>query len=104
MTTDTTHTPGPWIIEAPSDYAIRDKANGFLIARCPYNHSEGASDERRESTANARLIAAAPELLQALKDALYCLETVAKNEGFDIEVGVVPQARAAIAKATGRES
>jgi hypothetical protein len=43
------------------------------------------------------------ELLEALKAAFYCLETVAENEGFDTSVGVVPQARAAIANAERRK-
>ena len=51
-----------------------------------------------ESMANARLIAAAPELLAALECALEWLEQ------WDAENDLVPAARAAIAKATGESA
>jgi hypothetical protein len=53
---------------------------------------EGRSDA--EILANARLIAAAPDLLEALKDVLPELESIGPLEKFE-------RARAAIARATG---
>ncbi len=65
---------------------------------------------REELESNARLIAAAPDLLAALKFALRALENLHqaqqwdKKEGREIDGGVnaESQARAAIAKAEGR--
>ncbi len=62
-------------------------------------HSPGTSNGPTE--ANARLIAAAPELLKALKDATFALALLTS-----IDVGhqkYLNAARAAIAKAEGRE-
>jgi hypothetical protein len=64
------HTPGPW--EIANDmygignmkvYGVECKQNGIRqpIANCGW-------DDRGESEANARLIAAAPEMLEALED------------------------------------
>lgn len=52
------HTPGPWAVGYPDDQTIR--ADGLRVAsvECP----------RKEWRANARLIAAAPDMLQALRD------------------------------------
>jgi hypothetical protein len=53
MTTQAKHTPGPWSIEAVKDY-MRP-------------HDTGIDSEIPESIANAHLIAAAPEMLEALR-------------------------------------
>ena len=53
--------------------------------------------QSREAHANARLIAAAPELLDAL------IDMVEATTGVD-QASAVNQARAAIAKATGKTS
>lgn len=86
------HAPGPWIAwHAPDDggeYAIR-AATGIHVALTVGN--------TRTETANARLIAAAPELLEALKETLMLLQT------FSPEGSGVESARAAIAKATGQQ-
>ena len=70
----------PWNVRGPKG----------LVARMVY---ERASD--REGNANARLIAAAPELLEAL-------ELIA-NTGMDARQCMLT-ARAAIAKATGEQT
>lgn len=49
-----------------------------------------------EVEANARLIAAAPDLLYALEEALHLIETLTPLEGSTVRI-----VRAAIAKATG---
>ena len=83
------HTPGPWAIyvNAPSDIVIRKMSkDGYelcSIARVSSGY------------ANARLIAAAPELLEALQSVLdNCLD----SEGL---CAAHAKARAAIAKAKG---
>lgn len=60
-----THTPGPW---------RADGEDVFSGHTCQATHIANANPIRdmfrRTAEANARLIAAAPELLEALKDAL----------------------------------
>ena len=51
-----------------------------------------------EVEANSRLIAAAPDLLYALEEALHLIETLTPLEGSTVRI-----VRAAIAKATGEQ-
>ena len=82
------HTPGPWKVDRPY---IRGA--GRAIATL-----ESGRDEV-EDAANARLIAAAPELLEAL-EAAYLVLTPQKSR-FEKYVDAVTLARAALAKARG---
>jgi len=94
------HTPGPWTAIGPAVYFPAHtnpmETGGFDISNCP--HSE----------ANARLIATAPELLEALQEALAAL---ADNVGmqdtyidFDQVRNAKAKASASIAKAIGQAS
>lgn len=71
----TNHTPGPWVAES-FDRFVREEATGGTIARVCEN--DGHTDEKARRAmpfkANARLIAAAPEMYEALKWALARLE------------------------------
>ena len=83
------HTPGPWAIGLETD---ENDGHGQIIS------PEGehiASVSMYPIVANARLLAAAPELLEA------CKAMLAADDELDYPV-VVKQARAAIAKAEGR--
>lgn len=100
-----TYTPGPWTIAETVKTARIDGAR--LIRPVDHkNYQHGATAILSTSEADARLIAAAPELLEALLDALPYIEDVlaapAQLAGF--KPGVVQKhaqkARAAIAKAT----
>ena len=90
---NTKHTPGPWRVQRqnPSpttgEWMISGANPGYLaeVRDC------GSGDVQ----ANARLIAAAPDLLDALKDALCALECCGKD------YPAASKAKAAIAKATG---
>jgi hypothetical protein len=90
------HTPGPWTADKLQD---RDTfnifANGFVSAMCQVSRMENStrSTSGNETAANARLIAAAPELLEFAKEWL-------DRQGTD-ENYMVMKARAAIAKAKG---
>lgn len=87
----THHTPGPWFTEALSTIghcAIVD-ADGFTIA-----------NPSPMGQANARLIAAAPDLLAALQSALDQLSALSFAD--DRIVYARERARAAIARATGQ--
>lgn len=78
-----THTPGPWFTRHNAKSATVGTASGCIVAKT--------------TDADARLIAAAPELLAALK------ENVRKYESADSdEPPYMERARAAIAKAEGK--
>ena len=87
------HTPGPWFTSSRSDGGIGPKSNNedqsFNIV-IPVAYIE-AFDWPGSFAHNARLIAAAPELLEALQ---YAVKQVP-------ELATVPGIAAAIAKATG---
>ena len=77
------YTPGPWRYREGALVIFPNNAGGFCICNCP------------DAEANARLVAAAPDLLEAL-------ERIAEVcNGYDLEAGwACKHARAAIAKAT----
>ncbi len=79
------HTPGPWIVGISEDFS------GWPMFRL--RDMENSDPNAREAQANARLIAAAPDLLAACESALALLG----NPGDDGPVSTA--LRAAIAKA-----
>jgi hypothetical protein len=108
--TETKHTPGPWRVSegmTPDTLLVRDDEHGIAQVWAAYKPDGPLEVGTKE--ANARLIAAAPELLEALR---YLLNTdnVATvhakwGEGCNREEvdAMLKQARAAIAKAEGKE-
>jgi hypothetical protein len=98
------HTPGPWAIGEWSDtHEITINSTmgnlndcGFLLAVM-----EDTEIECDEVKANSRLIAAAPELLDALRELLAATEEVITYENSPI-MRSADAARHVIAKATGR--
>ncbi len=94
------HTPGPWRVAPPSDYPQDprlhvDASTRGYVALC------GVRDDL-EAQANAHLIAAAPELLEACRfaaDVLADLTTEAFRTGADKPIRDV--LAAVIAKAEG---
>lgn len=93
------HVPGPWEIEAAvrTGYTVYNKTTGFIV---------GCQDEEGRygaiaSEADARLIAAAPDLLEALQQVLHHFVPMQGN--LQIEREVIAQAHAAINKATGEK-
>ena len=109
------HTPGPWtwtdgfgrregsgrrlcnLYGETFEYSVVDP-DGFAIAHC---NGPLVTMERERSEANARLMAAAPDLLDACQVMLGLIEAD-KSNGLDnpYEEGIL---RAAISKATGTE-
>ena len=87
------HTPGPWCL-SPAGTHVRRTRHGFNI--CTVND---LLDEEAEG--NARIIAAAPELLEALR---WCVNEI--DMRCEAAIPSVRQAltaaRSAIAKAEGR--
>ncbi|MHC4176020.1 MAG: hypothetical protein ACYSWU_00850 [Planctomycetota bacterium] len=75
------HTPGPWTAEKHGDtYRIWSEANGIRagVADILIDRKVGQGISERE-TANADLIAAAPDLFDALTDAEFILRKLATN-------------------------
>lgn len=95
------HTPGPWGYSQWPDQSIFNiHAGGFAEAFAVVKNVENAHRGMGsvETRANARLIAAAPELLAALEAMLNYA-----NLGAYERADAVKAARAAIAKAKGEE-
>lgn len=106
------YTPGPWhfgpSLNAPGQFFIGQPRHNLTLA-----HVHNFSDGQRE--ANARLIAAAPDLLEAVHDLSAFVavmigrgpdaiipETQTTPLGVPVKIGeIMRDARAAIAKATG---
>jgi hypothetical protein len=89
------HTPGPWEYKVqPDEHGPEDvvMADGLYIASCHF-----VPGGRVES--NARLIAAAPQMLEALREADRRLH----DDGYTVTDPVTVAVRAAIAAATGEE-
>ena len=82
------HTPGPWHVNELGNVADKTRIVIGVIA---------TTFESYSGEANARLIAAAPDLLEALKEMLDGHEDACTGYG----EGAADKARAAIAKATG---
>jgi hypothetical protein len=103
------HTPGPWSIfdlhdetrlnvRGPNEEFVADCADGF--------YSDETDDwvMAVESLPNARLISAAPDLLEALSEAIDALDASRGIEAYPDFQAWEAKARAAIAKATGTSS
>jgi len=89
---NTKHTPGPWSINRYDTY---DKD---IVIREPGVRVDFDDVDQDEQEANARLIAAAPELLEALNAMMD-----GYDESYTQDQPPNKAARAAIAKATGKE-
>ena len=83
------HTPGPWALAPRAKATIRAKS-GHSVCDVHWVNRD----------ANARLIAAGPDLLAALKD-LLC---IAEGEGIVGDTTTLVAAHAIIAKAEGRDN
>jgi hypothetical protein len=95
----TQHTPGPWKFGSKTDGDLYKRniagVDGYHVAAV-------SSRDDHEVDANARLIAAAPDLLEALQDLFDAdMEHVLMGDGKDDQIEAIAKARAAIAKATG---
>ena len=91
-----THTPGPWAYDKDSNEIFScNEAHGCgWVALVKGNDSNGQPLPEEERQANAKLIAAAPELLAALR-------WIASNGYTAQAADMIDHSRAAIAKAEG---
>ena len=111
--TQSKHTPGPWTYQGigPSFDVTAQATSGArfmgrFIARCPERVAGFEPTEEDERQANAHLIAAAPELLGALKEMANKLAAMMQDyelpeECNGIISGELDAANIAIAKAEG---
>lgn len=98
MGTEMKHTPGPWVVQkSPSHngYSVKSEALDWdnqtrEVASVFMSYGLKAEERRGIVHANARLIAAAPEMMEALRD-------IAKQWP---DSSAAKTARSAIAKAT----
>lgn len=100
MSKQAKHTPGPWKVVEQTDPPI-------VSAITPRGELDIADviaqADQDEDEANARLIAASPELLQACCVALADLEGYLAEWETDPALETVQELRAVIAKATGQD-
>lgn len=93
------HTPGPWI--------VRESSQGYIDIVAKRNHIGLANVARvllprePQDAANAHLIAAAPEMLAALKLALEQIEPTPKPKLIHTPGFALRMIREAVAKAEG---
>jgi hypothetical protein len=98
------HTPGPWRMSDCGDWSASHDGYGATcysgvkdqtgaVVAIAVAHDPEPFDSDPDPRANARLIAAAPDLLESLQ---YAIKQVP-------ELGTVPGIRDAIAKATGAQ-
>lgn len=95
------HTPAPWVAHGKSVFTSSDNSWGrnCIVADCTYQ--DGVASERL-AEANARLIAAAPELLEALETLLSELDDMRSDGLFQNHpTFTTALQRRAIAKAKG---
>lgn len=102
----TKHTPGPWTGEynrnaqVDGDMHVIRGIDKSLVAFA----SGWATDAKHETNANARLIAAAPELLDAGKKVLELRDEMNEYDRVLFIDKAIQMLRAAIAKATGEQA
>jgi hypothetical protein len=78
------HTPGPWTACDPDFFggiAINGPDGGLAIAAVCNGEMRKMAGQLEEHQANARLIAAAPDLLGALKNAVHELNAIRAADG-----------------------
>lgn len=99
---ETKHTPGPWTVASPDEISVNAGTEGRVAILTNLRGALGMKGRRdpNEVIANARLIATAPELLEALQHAIDWLNAAGVAETMPVQ----QQARAALAKATGEQS
>jgi hypothetical protein len=100
-----THTPGEWSYHIGRGknprWHIATKHGGYQIASTP--EISPAKAEAEEQEANARLLSAAPDLLEASKNAANVLAALATGQlkSLDKDSPALAALRDAVAKATG---
>lgn len=92
------HTPGPWELRRERHLGKTDHVVKIGTASVYYNRGIGQTEET--AVANGKLIASAPELLEALEECVQRMEQVQKMTDYPLAWPTI-KARSAIAKARG---
>ena len=94
--------PGPWVCDSEKDMFDTDERTWIVTSADGLFLADGIPWERE---ADARLVAAAPDLLAAVKAIVACahINTPWAGKAYCISEGRMNAAIAAIAKAEGRE-
>lgn len=96
------HTAGPWQVASDGSLGTVETESGVVIAQAMQVRPRAQDMKHVERMANARLIAAAPDLLKALRGMLSAWNMVCDANGFERDhIQQQKDAVAAIAKATG---
>ncbi|WP_046382667.1 hypothetical protein [Pseudomonas veronii] len=101
--TEVKHTPGPWVVDpdSPTDISPADDLRLGIASISHADEAGGRWEFGEQSKANAKLIAAAPNLLAALQLALDALAHCAADKGYQtLQNKAAHAANRAIAKAT----
>lgn len=99
------HTPGPWMYSGAGsikrDYTAIGCTDGETIATAWGHSNSGFFVSEEEKEANARLIAAAPELLEALQEAISLIESIDGRDNSCDPRSDISDLKAVVAKAMG---
>lgn len=97
------HTSGPWrmTLDDFGDYTIQPQGEELAIAAVVNGQFKNLVGESHEQKANAHLIAAAPDMFDALLTALPYIESAEEDEAYKpgVVAKVTAQIRDALAKA-----
>lgn len=94
------HTPGPWEVRGQQDDDGWNEGRHIYAPQDRYNGRSGCVALVKRSQADARLIAAAPELAEGLREAVKALTLAAAIIGRDERIDEpLESARAALAEA-----
>ena len=95
------HTPGPWVAQGRDGLEVMGP--DFKIVEVDIGEARHQADREayEAAQADARLIAAAPDLLAALLVAVDTIKTIGRRPDPDMEDQALETIRAAIAKARG---
>ena len=103
------HTPGPWAVSDESPTLIKRDCRaigsdgGELIASACCHEDSGYFPSIEEGAANARLIAAAPDLLEALTQIENAAASAWEGQTELHALSIVQMARAARSKVEGKQ-
>lgn len=92
------HTPGPWLRDGATVYTVPGSLK--VIAEIRKHYRARSMDE--EATANARLVTAAPDLLDALRDAQSLIRSHVETVSAETRKAVLDRIDAALTKARGQ--
>ena len=98
----TQHTPGPWTTDGKAETDTLDIVSP--LGRITLIDCEFSDESEDVLTANARLISAAPDLLDVVKELYDLLSHYCDDDPSSEEWETLKAARAAIAKATGESA